>query len=397
MSTPQQPQQPPYPPFDSQQHSPDEQRYGQSSAPYPAPPYYGQPSGSEPHIAPAPLTPPRKKMPTWLVILITVIVAIALNIGILVGIGRGVAALVQTAGNSRHDGYGPHARRSNPQPSARPDSVSAAFDSYYTQQYTWTSCDQGDACTTVKAPSNWSDPSSETIKLHLAVHYAEGDDSKGYLFINPGGPGASGADWLKDFIEYTATDDLREDYDIIGFDPRGVADSAPISCGDDSQLLNRYFLADPITSDNLDSSRKLANTFANSCREHSGTIIDHVDTQSVAHDLDLMRALMGEDQLDYLGFSYGTYIGSTYDAMFPKQTGRLVLDGAIDPQEDATTSIVEQAVGFENALTTYLDDCIDNDDSCPFTGMKTSDATAIIQSWLARADTDPWPPPQAKR
>jgi pimeloyl-ACP methyl ester carboxylesterase len=105
----------------------------------------------------------------------------------------------------------------------------------------------------------------------------------------------------------------------------------------------------------------------------------------------MMRALMGENQLDYLGFSYGTFIGTTYAAMFPKQVGRLVLDGAIDPNEDSSTSTIGQAVGFEDALGTYLQDCISNDSSCPFAGQSTDEAVSQIQAWLKRAETDPWP------
>lgn len=100
---------------------------------------------------------------------------------------------------------------------------------------------------------------------------------------------------------------------------------------------------------------------------------------------------MGEDQLDYLGFSYGTYIGSTYAAMFPEQIGRLVLDGAIDPNEDTNTAAIEQSVGFEKALKAYLNDCIGNDGSCPFAGMTTDTAMRQIQHWLSTADTNPCP------
>ncbi|TPF94840.1 alpha/beta hydrolase [Bifidobacterium sp. UTBIF-78] len=352
-------------------------------------------------------------MPTWLVIVIAIVVAIALNIAIIFGITKGVGALIRSAGdyvNSFHiDDMTVHGTTPAPAPAARPDSVGAAFDKYYTQGYSWKPCDQGDACATFKAPSDWSDPNSSPIELHAAIHFAD-DMAMGTVFVNPGGPGASGADWLNDFVKYTATDDLRGSYDIIAFDPRGVADSTPVTCGDDPKLLDEYFLADPITAGNIDQSRALADRFGAACRASSSGIIDHVDTQSVARDLDMMRALAGQNYLNYLGFSYGTYIGSTYAALFPKQTGRIVLDGAINPAEDASTSTIEQAVGFENALTSYLDDCLKHDgtnggsddsdgngsSACPFKGMDAAGAKQRIQSWLSEADRRPWPTSSGK-
>ncbi|PWG64754.1 alpha/beta hydrolase [Bifidobacterium callitrichidarum] len=399
MSTPQQPQ---YPPYDPGRHAQPQRQYPAGpGTPYGTPPGYVPQEGPVPQLPPMqgmPPNRPRRKMPTWLVITIALLVAVALNIAIIFGITKGVAQLIRSAGEygSTNNGFTVHSATPPPEPAARPDSVSAAFDKYYTQQYVWKSCDQGDGCATFTAPSDWSDPDSKPIELHAAIHFAE-DYAMGTLFINPGGPGASGADWLNDFVEYTATDDLREHYDIIGFDPRGVADSTPITCGTDTTLLDDYFLADPITADNLDQSRAIAQRFADACRTSSGDIIDHVDTQSVARDLDMLRALAGQTRLNYLGFSYGTYIGSTYAALFPKQTGRIVLDGAINPTEDSATSTIEQAVGFEKALATYLNDCIKNDGSCPFKGMDTNQATKEIQSWLATADTKPWPTSSGKR
>lgn len=372
------PQQPQYPQQGPQYNSPYPSRYYGS----PVPPYYGGP------------TPPRKKMPTWAVIVIAVVVAIAVNIAVIVGLAHGFSSLIRNLNNYdrvQQDKGDARSSEPNPDPAGRPDSIDAAFDSYYTQDYTWEPCEQGDACTTLTAPSDWSNAKSDPIKLHLAIHYAEGKSSKGYLFINPGGPGGSGADYLQDFIEHTATDYLKDNYDIIGFDPRGVADSTPVYCGQDSKLLDEFFLSDPVTEKNLDESRATAATFAKACRESSGDILDHVDTQSVAHDLDVMRALVGDDQLDYLGFSYGTYIGSTYAAMFPKRVGRFVLDGAVDPQADSATATIEQSVGFENALKTYLNDCITNDGSCPFKGKTVDDAVKQVQGWLNTADTKPWP------
>ncbi|NMM93097.1 alpha/beta hydrolase [Bifidobacterium oedipodis] len=324
-------------------------------------------------------------MPVWAVALTAVVVALALNIAILGTIGHGIATLIRSAGSTNQSSQ----PQEIPGPAARPDSVDAAFDSYYTQTLDWEPCDDGDACATIQVPSDWSDPDSASIDLELAIHYATGT-SHGTLFINPGGPGGSGVDYLTSFLDYTATDQLIDNYDIVGFDPRGVGDSTPIRCGDDSALLDRAFIAEPTTADNIDKMRDIANQFAEACRASSGSLLDHVDTQSVARDLDVMRALAGQDQLDYLGFSYGTLIGSTYAALFPQQVGRMVLDGVIDPMQSAADAVISQAEGFEQSLHAYLTDCIDNDDACPFTG-SVDEATAEIQGWLAKADSQPLP------
>lgn len=355
--------------------------YGQSGY-QPRPPYYG-------YVPPR----PHSSLAAWAVVLIAIATAFSLMAAVaLVPAVMNTDTMTVSINNSNGTtGDGSQGGDGSDTPGARPDSVDAAFNDYYTQSVTWKSCAQGDACATLKAPSDWSDAKSTPISLHLAIHHAT-KESKGTLFINPGGPGASGADFLNDFLSFSATNRLKENYDIVGFDPRGVGDSTAVSCGTDTSLLDDYFLAPPATDKNLQQLRSLSERFAKACRDSSpDDIVDHADTQSVARDLDMMRAVLGSDHLDYLGFSYGTFIGATYAALFPEQTGRLVLDGAVDPQEDTSEQTINQSVGFENALKAYLKDCIDNDGSCPFKGGTVDQAVKQIQSWLERADSKPWP------
>lgn len=381
------------PPYANPYETPyTQQPYGQQvPGPYGQPPYAQSHHGS-PAMPPQPpymgagaqAQARRSGIPGWAIALIAVGVSLALVAATVFG-GIALARHVfNQAMSSVHGGTSKDAPTHTP--AARPDSVDAAFDTYYTQKIDWQGCGQGDACATITAPSDWSDAKSTPIDLHLAAHWAR-NESKGTLFINPGGPGASGADYLKDFTDYSATDRLLDDYDIIGFDPRGVGDSTPIECGTDQKVLNDFFLAPPATETNLGQLKSTAATYAKACKDGNRSTLDHVDTQSVARDLDMMRALMGSDRLDYLGFSYGTYIGATYAALFPAQVGRLVLDGAIDPQEDQSESLVNQAVGFENALKTYLKDCMGGS-GCPFSGT-TDDALAQIQGWLRQYDDKP--------
>jgi len=256
---------------------------------------------------------------------------------------------------------------------------------FYDQQLDWKKCDAGQ-CSTLTVPLDYDDPSGKTIELALARHEADGTPI-GSLLINPGGPGASGVDFLQSFLG-EATSTLKKSFDLVGFDPRGIQRSSPIECVD-AQEMDRITALDPDTStdaglqDMIDESAK----FSNACLDRSGPVFGHVDTISAAKDLDVMRAVLGDDVLHYLGFSYGTKLGATYAALFPDRAGRLVLDGALDPT--LTEGAIEsgQAAGFEGALRAYVADCLKGS-SCPLTG-SVDNGMQQIRALLDRAKTSP--------
>ena len=237
----------------------------------------------------------------------------------------------------------------------------------YGQKLSWETC--GDLeCATVEVPLDWSMPSGATISIAINRRPANDQDHRiGSLLINPGGPGGSGKDLLESF-ESSAGQKTLDSYDLIGFDPRGVGDSAPIDCGDGAAL-DAYFVEDFLVLDqkDLDAASARNASFAETCRENSGRIIQNVDTVSVARDMDVIRAVLGDDHLNYLGFSYGTQLGATYAETYPANVGRVVLDGAVDislaPEEQSLT----QAQGFENALKNFIVWCR-GQDTCPLTG-----------------------------
>jgi pimeloyl-ACP methyl ester carboxylesterase len=259
---------------------------------------------------------------------------------------------------------------------------------FYDQQITWTSCGDQLECGTVEVPIDYADPSAGTINLAVNKHLATGD-RKGTLVMNPGGPGIGGLQYAQ-AADQVFTAPVVESFDIIGFDPRGVGKSDPVHCLSGPQL-DRLIAFDP-SPDTLKEelqARALAKGLVRGCQQKSGALLPHVGTVDAARDLDVIRAALGEPQLDYLGFSYGTFLGATYADLFPDRVGRMVLDGAVAPEVSGLTMGLEQAKGFEGALDSFLADCLTQSD-CPV-GPDVAGARRQIEDLLNRTDSDPLP------
>ena len=262
------------------------------------------------------------------------------------------------------------------------EDVPAELVPFYHQVLTWTGCGAGMQCTTVTAPLDWSDPGGDTIELALIRQPATGGKARGSLLINPGGPGGSGVSYVRDSIDYAASETLQREFDVVGFDPRGVGASTPVTCTATDAELDEFIYG--IIPGERGSDAWIAaaeddfRAFGEGCLEHTGPLLAHVDTISAARDLDLLRAVLGDEQLSYLGYSYGTYLGARYAELFPERAGRLVLDGAIDPSVSESEVNLTQARGFESALDAYLEDCLGRSD-CPFDGTLQAARTRIAQ------------------
>lgn len=242
-------------------------------------------------------------------------------------------------------------------PEAAPDPEDPLGD-FHTQDVQWEECDNGFECATLTVPLDYAEADGETIELALLRIPAAGDDRIGSLFVNPGGPGGSGVEYAMQ-AETQLSEAVRERFDIVGFDPRGVANSTPIDCVSDAEL-DEFISADPVPDDaaELNELNTDLEEFAAGCEANSGAMLAHVNTENVARDLDIMRAALGDDVLYYLGKSYGTYIGALYAGLFPDNVGRLVLDGAMDPSLTSVEFALGQATGVDRALTAYLEDCV---------------------------------------
>ncbi|TAM69543.1 MAG: alpha/beta hydrolase [Microbacteriaceae bacterium] len=259
--------------------------------------------------------------------------------------------------------------------------VPADLEPFYTQTLTWTPCNKTMQCTTATAPLDWAHPAEGAIKLALIRQPAKGK-RLGSLLVNPGGPGGSGYDFVKNSINYATDATLQDNFDVVGFDPRGVGHSTAVKCYDAKQMDAYLYDITPGTPGSaswIAAQTQSSIAFGKACEANTGALLAKVDTVSAAKDLDLLRAVLGDKKLNYLGYSYGTYLGAMYAELFPGKTGRLVLDGALDPAASNFEVTKVQSEGFESALRAYLKDCLANNRKCPFTGTVASSMSMIAQ------------------
>lgn len=258
--------------------------------------------------------------------------------------------------------------------------------SYYEQSVTWALCGSTIECATVKVPLSYAQPEADSISLALNRRVSDGATKN--LLVNPGGPGGSGLDLVASSVQLMFSTELQREYNVIGFDPRGVGESTPVQCQSDEQIdegrqLNlRAWIPE-------DQEQVIAQTkeYAADCAENTGDLLGNVDTVSAAKDMDIIRAVLGDEQLDYLGFSYGTFLGATYADLFPKRVGHFVLDGAMDPAKTAAEINLAQGIGFENEIDAWLEDCLAQED-CPFIGT-VEEAKVQLQQFFAQVENEP--------
>jgi len=206
----------------------------------------------------------------------------------------------------------------------------------------WHQCPAGSAgamvggflCATVAAPLDYRDPSGPKISLAVVEHPATGPTSRGVIFFNPGGPGGPGTVQLPAFIGFFPKELLR-DYDIVSWDPRGSGASTAVQCfpsqAAESAFLGKYALF-PVGQGQQGGYIRRWREFGRICAARNGALLRHVSTADSARDLNLLRQDLGQPKLNYLGISYGTFLGATYANLFPRQAGRLVLDGNVPPE-----------------------------------------------------------------
>lgn len=272
------------------------------------------------------------------------------------------------------------------------EEVPDGLEDFYSQDVQWDVCEGSGMvnteCTEITVPLDYENPDHGSIEISVLKMPASGE-AQGSLFVNPGGPGGSGKDTAESAAFYFSSD-LRENYDIIGFDPRGVGDSAPVECLPDDQLGELLDKSYPDTDEGEIDVLRDTRIIIEGCERGSGDIIPFVSTKSAAKDMDVMRAAIGETHLDYLGFSYGTHLGGQYAELFPDKVGRMVLDGAVDPAVSSLDSSYFQAVGFEQALDAYLAYCLEDAD-CPLDGDTVDEAKAHLQEVIEATADNPIP------
>jgi pimeloyl-ACP methyl ester carboxylesterase len=235
---------------------------------------------------------------------------------------------------------------------------------FQSQKIKWRTCYDQFKCAEVLVPIDYTNIKLGTFKIAVLKYEASNkEDRIGSMFVNPGGPGASGFDYAYQ-AEYIVSPQLLALFDIVGFDPRGVGRSAPIRCLTDEEMDANYASdAKPDNAQELETLIKDAQDYVAKCETNTKNLTSH-STENAARDMDVIRAVLGDKKLNYLGKSYGTYLGTIYAQLFPDKVGRLVLDGAIDPDATPLQQSITQAVGFDNALDAFVKDCLQID-TCP--------------------------------
>jgi pimeloyl-ACP methyl ester carboxylesterase len=261
---------------------------------------------------------------------------------------------------------------------------------FYRQKVTWAACKGPDMpkdlqCGKVTVPIDYARPRAGTLDLALARYQATGK-KQGSVLLNFGGPGGAGIPELaadgKQFM------DLTNGYDVVGFDPRGVGRSSPVSCGDGSDEASSAL--DDETG--LDHPRTLLTKLreaAGECARNSGPVLPHIGTVDASRDLDVIRQALGDKKLNYLGFSYGTRLGAVYAAQFPHRVRRLALDGVDTLTEPLSEQGVAGAEGQQTALDDFQDWCM-TDVACPF-GQDRRAAGDQVVTLVRSLDQNPVP------
>jgi len=257
----------------------------------------------------------------------------------------------------------------------------------------WRDCDGSFECATLAVPLDYAQPSGRQIELALVRAPArEPQERIGTLLANPGGPGASAIDFLRAWSRILDRD-IRDRFDLVAFDPRGVGESTPLLCHDDIQRLIGLD-PDPATDDEWAEVSRVLQQFADLCAQRGGDLLPHLGSLDVVQDMDRVRAALGEDQITYVGYSYGTVLGALYAEEFPDRVRAMVLDGPVDLSLSPDELNIQQALGFERAFGHFLEDCRERECVLAEDGR---DPAAAIDELTARVRERPVPSSGADR
>ncbi|MDQ1306613.1 MAG: hypothetical protein QG671_2445 [Actinomycetota bacterium] len=264
-----------------------------------------------------------------------------------------------------------------------------ALAKYYAQDVNWRRCSPSSSflCGTINVPLDYAKPDGPAIKVAVLQVQSSGDARLGSLLMDPGGPGGSG-------IEFAAaaagafSPEIRDAYNLIGLDPRGVGQSTPVECLTDKQTDD--LIDAPSSPENQAEEQEAIRVYTElgpRCVKNSPQIARYMDSISASKDMDVLRASLREDKLNYLGYSYGTFLGALYAEQFPTHVGRFVLDGALDPELDNAELATGQAAAFQVELGRYLDWCVQQRD-CPL-GSDRAAAEARLQAFVRQVADQP--------
>ncbi|MDJ1131917.1 alpha/beta hydrolase [Streptomyces iconiensis] len=327
------------------------------------------------------------------------------------GVGIAVAGLLISGCTNGGSPEEPHSEASATSTSAGapapplkplPAKVPDGLRPYYGQKLDWRGCGPaGFECATLRVPLDYEHPrsgSEHEVRLAVTRTKPGGSGAKpggsgrkraGSLHVNPGGPGGSAVEYVQQSAGVAYPAEVRERFSLVGMDPRGVGRSEPVECLSDKQM-DAYTRVDQTPDDEGETVELSAayGKFGQGCQKRSGKLLGHASTMEAARDMDVLRAVLGDKKLNYVGASYGTYLGATYAGLFPQRAGRLVLDGAMDPSLSSLRVNREQTAGFEAAFKAFARDCVSHSD-CPLGDGTVREAGAQLSAFFERVDRKP--------
>jgi pimeloyl-ACP methyl ester carboxylesterase len=262
---------------------------------------------------------------------------------------------------------------------SRPETPTS-LSAYYAQELQWQSCYENYQCADLLVPIDYTNLKTGTFNISVLKYPTTNKKKLGSLIVNPGGPGGSGVDYAY-VAEYLFSPAILNAYDIVGFDPRGVSRSEPIICLTDKELDANY-----ASDAKPDNEKEFAQTLIDSKKfiqqcEEKNKHLTSFSTANAARDMDILRQAVGDKQLNYMGKSYGTFLGTLYAQFFPDKVGRMVLDGAVDSTISDFQQSLTQAIGFDKAFAAFAADCNKRSD-CPLP--KDKDAAIKFMTQLFR-------------
>ena len=248
-------------------------------------------------------------------------------------------------------------------------------------------------CGRTEVPISYDEPRGATLPLFLVrVVMAGQTDRIGSLVVNPGGPGSSGADAAIG-LALTLPEEVLARFDLVGFDPRGVGLSTPVECVPD-ELKDRMVASEPrpTTPEQLDAAFALSQELADGCSEEYGDALGTFNTVDTARDMEQLRQSLGDEQLTYLGYSYGTTLGSTYAELYPDKVRAMVLDAAVDPDADRLADAEEGAKGLEAGFDAFAANCTALIAGCPIGAEPRQFVEALLgqaaANWIPSSEPD---------
>src|SRR4051794_32442430 len=259
----------------------------------------------------------------------------------------------------------------------------------------WHGCGKGTPkgvqCAELSVPLDYAKPKGAKIRLGFnRLRAADRSHRIGSLILNPGGPGGAGSE----VVEAEAAGlhlwdaELHLRFDLIGVDPRGIGTSTPIRC--DPAVINQPVSMFPATPDQFAQLEAYSRAVGDSCLRLTGPLLGHVDTKSVARDMEALRHALGEGKLNYLGLSYGAALGAQYAELYPKRIRVMALDGALEHSISAQRLFVDSTIAYEDTFNRFVAWCA-RTTSCPLHGR---DVAALFDALTAKADREPMAAPE---